>query len=110
MLTLRLQPAARQRFERNIAIRDLEGYFSFQDSPARELLIRPELAQKAIELLDKIQDLTQKEYAFTHIQEGPLGAYCVPTPKDYCPKNLNVTNILGSYDKKYFQTFLEGRN
>ncbi|MDP3728867.1 MAG: hypothetical protein Q8R18_05460 [bacterium] len=109
MISLNLDPQTRRVFDRDKNIRNLEGYFHFgNQSPKEVLLLKPSLANKAIGLLNKIQEITGSEYVFLHIQGGPSGgSYCVPRPKDYKPSEA-VHSVLGCYDRAYFQKFLEG--
>ncbi len=87
-------------------IGDLKEYFTFPDEPRSIIQRRPELAHRAVDLLDKIKDLTKQEYVFLHIQSGPFGGTCAPRPRDYNPSSVTNT-ILGSYDRQYFVDFLQ---
>jgi len=87
-------------------ILSFKTYFSFEDSPEEFLRENPSLAKRAIRLLDRIEKFCGVEYAFVHVQEGPFGGYCAPTPKNYKPQNPLVTKVLASYDRQYFEDFL----
>ncbi|MDP3728546.1 MAG: hypothetical protein Q8R18_03780 [bacterium] len=88
------------------SIGDLKEYFTFPDAPGALIQRRPELAQRAINLLDKIQEISNQEYVFLHVQSGPFGGICAPRPKNYNPNSVTNT-ILGSYDRQYFVNFIE---
>lgn len=83
----------------------LEEYFHFEDSPEDVLEEFPPLAEKAINLLDKIKEITGKEYEFIQVQQLSLGGYCKPVPKGYDPSGT-ATFLLGRYNKQYFESFL----
>ncbi|MBI5798209.1 hypothetical protein HZA98_04885 [Candidatus Woesearchaeota archaeon] len=108
MIPLNLDPETRKVFNKEQGIRNLENYFSFRnESPEEALKTRPYLANRAIALLDEIQELTGLEYVFLHIQGGPRGgSYCVLREKSYEPSNV-VHSTLGSYNKAYFEKFLK---
>lgn len=93
--------------EMNEKILSLRSYFSLEDAPEELLGENPSLAKRAIRLLDRIEKISGIEYAFIHIQEGPFGGYCAPSPKNYQPENRDITKVLGRYDRQYFVNFLK---
>jgi len=85
-------------------IRELEEFFSLRSSPEKFLEKDPNLAKRAIILLDRIREISGEEYVFVYLNEGP-SFYCAPFPKSE-EYNPNVTRVLGIYDRGYFEKFL----
>lgn len=87
-------------------IAQLPEYFTIHEEVDSLLKKKPHFAKRAISLLDKIEDLTGKEFVFLEIQSPPFGGTCAPRPIDYDPSN-RVNLILRKYDRQYFLDFLQ---
>ena len=87
----------------------LEEYFIRCDSPEEFLKKEPSLANRAITLLERIQELFGVEYVFAHLQESSLSSYSIPSPRSYCPSNPRITRLYGIYDIAYFKDFLRNK-
>ncbi|MDP3728686.1 MAG: hypothetical protein Q8R18_04500 [bacterium] len=97
----------RKAYEKDMAIKCLEDYFTFGKVTPKEVLFsKPYLAKKAINLLNQIKELTGEEYTFVRIQCLPFtGISCSPYPINYDPQDA-VNHVLGRYDRQYFVDFL----
>jgi len=78
---------------------NLEDYISFSSSP--HIIEKPEIADQVVRLLDRIQEVTRRPYAFIHIQQRALFGVCSPKPADYNPSNA-VVSVVGRYDREFF--------
>ncbi len=80
-------------------ILSLPEYFSFKRCP--EYITDPEVAKKAINLLDKIRAITGCEYDFCHTQQHGFGGGAFPWPINHDPTNA-VNIVLGRYNRQFF--------
>ena len=91
-------------------IQKLEEYFRFRDFIPRDINKNPNLAQRAISLLDKIKEFSGIEYAFFDLQNAsPFGGCCEPLPISSNFSNPRFPIVLGIYNRAYFVDFLKNR-
>jgi len=86
-------------------IYNLPEYFVLKDDP--KYIKDSETLQKAIILLDKLKELTGREYVFFQVQQIGLGVFTSLDPANYVIRYPNVNRLLGRYDKQSFVNRLE---
>lgn len=84
-----------------IDIEDLKEYFIMKEGPP--YIEDPKTARKAIVLLNKLEELTGKEYAFFYFQQRTLGGHCSVEPADYDFKENAAVFLLGKYGREFFE-------